>query len=76
MNREEIEAICRERLEGWQQHLVEEHATPIILVGMGHDERSGELVVCTTEGLAKEYIVALLEGGLRMLRRSLETGEW
>ena len=49
MDSEEIEAICSERLERWQKKLEGEHATPVLLMGVGHDHNKGKLVVCCTE---------------------------
>ncbi|GAI81422.1 unnamed protein product, partial [marine sediment metagenome] len=49
MERIEIETIGKERLDKWQQRLIDEHATPVILVGVGHDHRSGQVVVYIPE---------------------------
>lgn len=67
MNDEEVRAICRERLALWTEHLVSDHATPILLIGVGHDKRSGEVVLCTTEGLSDRAISVFLRGVLGRL---------
>jgi len=47
---EEIRAVCQDRLAGrWTEKLVAEHATPVVLVGVGHDARKGTLVICAVE---------------------------
>lgn len=43
------EAITKERLERWENRLSAAHATPILLVAIGHDHNSGQLVVCTLD---------------------------
>jgi hypothetical protein len=53
---EEVERICRERLEAWGKRLAEAHATPVLLLGVGHDHRSGEAVLVTTEDMPEEHL--------------------
>jgi len=65
---EEIEAICQERLGEWTKRLVGEHATPIVLVGVGHDHKSGQLVLCTTEEMSNDEIMNFLAGALFMMQ--------
>jgi hypothetical protein len=43
------EAITAERLTGWAKALAEFHATPALLLGIGHDEHRGQLVVCVPD---------------------------
>lgn len=40
-----VERIARERLRDWQRDCVRDHATPALLLAIGHDERSGEIHV-------------------------------
>ena len=67
MDRKEIEAICSSRLDKWKAQLVDYHCTPLLLVGMGHDDRSGEMRVITLEEVSDEIIRYTLEAALRML---------
>src|SRR5436309_5857950 len=46
---DEIRAICEDRLARWTEKLVGEHATPVVLVGVGHDARKGMLVICAVD---------------------------
>jgi len=56
-----IRAICAGRLAGWADRLVEEHATPAVLIGVGHGRVSGRLCLCVTEdGFTDAQIAALL----------------
>ena len=68
MNAAEIEAIGRERLEGWRNRLVNEHSTPILLVGVGHDHKKGQVTLCVPEEMSDEEIKYFLMGALNMLR--------
>ena len=68
MNDTEIETICRDRLGGWTKRLVEEHSTPILLVGVGHDHKTGQVVLCMPEEMTDLEVMHFLEGALNMLR--------
>ena len=63
----EIEAICRDRLGRWTKGLVEQHATPILLVGIGHDQQEGKIVICTVGEITDNEIILLLQGALRII---------
>ncbi len=49
MTDDELRAIIAERLARWTERLVSSHATPMVLVGIGHDANSGTVVVCALE---------------------------
>jgi len=68
MRTDEIETIGRDRLEGWRKRLVDEHSTPILLVGVGHDHRTGQIVLCIPEEMTDVEVMHFLEGALNMLR--------
>lgn len=67
MNPDEIEDICSVRLEGWTKRLTQEHSTPVLLLGVGHDHKKGQLVICTTEEMTDRDIQLFLEGALMQL---------
>lgn len=69
MNNQEIESICTERLGRWQKRLVDEHATPVLLLGVGHDHKSGQTVLCTLEDLTDAELMIFLEGTINILRQ-------
>jgi hypothetical protein len=64
-----VREICKERLAGWTEQLVGEHATPVILIGVGHDHKSGQLTVVTTEDLPNDAVAAFLEGAWKKFRQ-------
>jgi hypothetical protein len=43
------ETITRNRLEKWAVRLQEMHATPVVLIGIGHDEAAVTTVICTLD---------------------------
>ena len=49
MTAEELQALTEERLRRWTARLVAEHATPMVLVAVGHDHALGKIVICTLE---------------------------
>jgi hypothetical protein len=67
MTSEEIKTICQERLGSWQERLVESHATPAVLLGVGHDQHSGDIVICTVEEMSNENIILFLQDALTKL---------
>jgi len=71
MNRVEARDITRERLAKWSKHFTENTATPVVLVGVGHGEHSGKIVVCCTEDLSDEYLVAFLTNARELVVRRL-----
>ena len=60
MTPEEIKAICIQRLGSWTSRLTENHATPVVLVGVGHDHKGGQVVICTAEEMSRKDIIAFL----------------
>ena len=64
----ETREICLDHLSRWTEHLVSSHSTPILLVGIGHDDRSGELVICTPEAMSDSDIETLLLAAVKKLR--------
>jgi len=69
MDSSEIKAICDERLGKWTQRLVDEHATPVIVVGVGHDHRNGALVVITLEEMDDQQLLLFLHGAAEHLEK-------
>jgi ERCC4-type nuclease len=67
VDRKECQSINDSRLAKWKAQMVDMHCTPLLLVGMGHDDRSGEMRVITLEEVSDEIIRYTLEAALRML---------
>lgn len=61
------EQITKERLDSWKARMKESNATPVLLVGVGHDQTSGQLVICTVEDIANDYLRSLLVFALQEL---------
>ncbi len=57
---EECRTITKERLDRWAKRLDENHSTPLLLLGVGHAERSGELHVLIPEDLPSEVVRAAI----------------
>lgn len=55
-----VSAITSERLELWRADCVRDHATPLMLIAVGHDHVSGELHVYIPEDLPNEDELATL----------------
>lgn len=60
MARVPTEEITEERLARWKKRLSEAHATPVVLVAIGHDEHKGRPVICTTEDIKDSDLAHLL----------------
>lgn len=69
MDNEELREICYDRVARWIERLIKEHSTPIVLVGVGHDHKSGHLVLLTVEELTNDQIVLFLEAAIDHLRK-------
>jgi hypothetical protein len=63
------ERITKERLAGWEEKFRIQHATPILLIGVGHDWNSGQAVVCIVDepSLSKPILAAYLRFVLKEL---------
>lgn len=67
MTEKRIREITKERLHRWTERLVEQHSTPFVLVGVGHDHNIGQVVVLTCEEATDEQIIATLRGAADLL---------
>lgn len=70
MTEARIRAINRDRLSSWERKLTQSHATPALLLGIGHDHVSGQVHVCVCEGVSTESIRAFLRMALQELAKS------
>lgn len=58
--------ITRSRLARWTDKLDLENATPVMLLGVGHDHKSGQLVICVPDepqfnnALVRDFLLAAL----------------
>lgn len=60
MPRVPVEKMNAERLMRWEKRLNEFHATPLLMVGYGHDEVKGELFYIATDAVPDLFIIDLL----------------
>ena len=61
------ERITHELFEEWASGLASVHATPALLLGIGHDERDGELHVLVPEDADVLKIIRMLQLALKQL---------
>ena len=70
MTRNQVRVINHDRLRSWAERLTEQHATPLLLVGMGHDHAIGVTPICTLEaGPSVPELVELRRGAADLLER-------
>jgi len=67
---EELRLVIAERLHRWGERLADGHATPVVLVGVGHDHALGQILVVTLDEheIRAEVIVAFLLSAVDQLR--------
>jgi len=68
MNKNRIKEISKDRLDQWIDLLVKDHATPVVLIAVGHDHRSGIITLCMVEDLSTTQVLRLLEAIQERLR--------
>lgn len=66
-----VKAICDERLARWKTQLIRRHSTPLILIGVGHDHKSGELTLLCTEERTDEELLLVMEGMVNQLKQQI-----
>lgn len=71
MTNKEIEAICDERWRRWTERLIEQHSTPLVLLGVGQDSKSGQVTICTLEEMTDGEILLFLEATLRIFKEMI-----
>jgi len=69
MDEAELTQICQSRLARWQKRLVQEHATPVLLLGVGHDDQSGKVVVLTLEEMSDSDILMFVGQTINLLKQ-------
>ncbi len=63
--------ITSTRLASWQKKLDGSHATPVLLVGVGHDHVSGRTIVITTEDMPIGELKLFLQEAIRQLSETI-----
>lgn len=66
-------AVCSDinikRLAAWAGILIDEHSTPAILIGFGHDHHSGQIHVVCVEDLKDEELIGMLYYAIRQIKK-------
>lgn len=69
MDDSKIEQIWCDRITRWGPKLSTEHSTPVILIGIGHDHKSGQITVCVPETFTDFEIMGILKAALFHLKK-------
>jgi hypothetical protein len=69
MDREHCRKICDGRFAIWAGKFAEEHATPVLAVGVGHGPKQGQLVLETLEDLSDDVLIAFTRYALKELEK-------
>jgi hypothetical protein len=69
MTRAQIGSINSKRLASWADKLTSAHATPQLLLGVGHDHVSGQVSVIVCEEITNDQIEALLRFALDAIQK-------
>lgn len=68
MPKVDVKKITGARLSRWGNKLISEHATPALLLGIGHDHVSGRIILCVTEDRSDTELIAFLEAAIIALK--------
>jgi hypothetical protein len=69
MTVEHCRKICDGRFALWAGKFAEEHATPVLAVGVGHGPKQGQLVLETLEDLSDDVLIAFTRYALKELEK-------
>lgn len=63
-----LSAICHARMEEWAKQMAERTSTPILAIGIGHEQAMGEVHLYVPENLPAEEIELFLFFAIRELQ--------
>lgn len=66
MEREEILAINEDRLGAWAKLLADQHATPVAVIAVGHDEANGQIHVVIPTNLPPQDVHRIIREALQL----------
>ncbi|GAI89223.1 unnamed protein product [marine sediment metagenome] len=72
MDQDTIRNIGQERLSYWVNGLVSEHATPVLIIGVGHDMNNGDIHCWTVE----DWELVGVKFVLKKLLNSIDEGNF
>lgn len=64
--------ICDTRMAEWAKQLAERNCTPVLVLGIGHNENAGEVHLFTMQDFSDEDVVMFLAFAQREIRRRSE----
>lgn len=69
MQKSKVYSIITDRFARWSRKLADNHATPLIAIGVGHDHNSGQVHICTLENdeMSNDVIAAFLKHAVDLL---------
>ena len=68
MTPEHIAAIVTERLDTWGSAMIDQHVTPYLALGIGHDHVSGQIHLFICENSKADEILLVLDSVSKSLR--------
>lgn len=69
MEKELLLTIVETRFKGWTDKMVGHHATPMVCIGIGHGDVSGQICVVCIEEFSNEQLHDLIKKTLDALER-------
>jgi hypothetical protein len=60
MTKDEIRRINEEQLKRWTEQMVAQHSTPLLIVGIGHDQHGGQLTVISVDNIDADTLAAYI----------------
>lgn len=69
MTQERAYRISSGRLAEWADMLAKIPATPIALVALGHDSKSGEVYICVPDKIRDSEVSAIMQKALVLLNQ-------
>ncbi len=67
-----VRKITRGRMREWASNLVQKHHTPILVIGMGHDQVAGQLSVISIESLTNQELELSLQRAIDFIKERPE----
>lgn len=63
-----VKVINHERMNRWRERLNENHSTPVICVGVGHDHLKGKIMILCTEDQTDAEVLLFLKEAVKQLQ--------
>lgn len=63
-----LPAICHSRLQEWAKQLADCNCTPVLVMGIGHEENAGEVHLFTMQDFTDDDLQMFLAFAMREIR--------